>query len=362
MEPMTSRERITCALNGQPVDRVPFSPFLAYVWEHFPKAIRDRGQLAFLKEIGADPMWRGAPCPVKQTVPGVTTRQTEDDTRAALEVTTPVGTLHSVWGKSEAGNTAFLLEHPLKTKEDLLIQLWIEEHAELTYDPTPVREHLQGEGREGLSIGMLLPRGKSAFQSLVEHHLGTVELIYALQDYPDTVEALWQAMVANDLKAARLAVQSDYDYFITWEDSSTQNYSPDLYRRFIAGEIESFCEILRADGKHYIQHACGHLRALLPMMVSGGVMAVESISPPPTGNLAIREARAMVGSNLGIIGGIEPTHFLNLSLDELPAYVEEVIADGSGGPFVLANSDSCPPGVTPDKFKLVAEIARSTLV
>ncbi len=38
---------------------------------------------------------------------------------------------------------------------------------------------------------------------------------------------------------------------------------------------------------------------------------------------------------------------------------KQVIADGRGGPFVLANSDSCPPGVTVEKFRLVADIARN---
>jgi hypothetical protein len=45
-------------------------------------------------------------------------------------------------------------------------------------------------------------------------------------------------------------------------------------------------------------------------------------------------------------------------MSELGAYVEQVIADGQGGPFVLANSDSCPPGVTVEKLKRVADIAR----
>ena len=86
--------------------------------------------------------------------------------------------------------------------------------------------------------------------------------------------------------------------------------------------------------------------------------SAESISPPPTGNITLRDARAKVGNDFGIIGGIEPTTFLNLSPEQLGGYVEEVIADGSGGPFVLGNSDSCPIGVTPEKFKLVADIAR----
>ena len=66
---MTSKERIVAALHNQPVDRIPFSPFLAYVWESFPKEIQDAGQLAFHHAIGADPLWRGAPGAVKAIQP-----------------------------------------------------------------------------------------------------------------------------------------------------------------------------------------------------------------------------------------------------------------------------------------------------
>ena len=52
--------------------------------------------------------------------------------------------------------------------------------------------------------------------------------------------------------------------------------------------------------------------------------------------------------------------FCLTSLEELAPYVEQVIADGQGGPFILANSDSCPPGVTVEKFRLVADIAKNT--
>ena len=34
---MTSKERILAALAGQPVDHIPFCPFLAYVWEHLER-------------------------------------------------------------------------------------------------------------------------------------------------------------------------------------------------------------------------------------------------------------------------------------------------------------------------------------
>ncbi len=357
---LTARERLIAALTGQPVDHLPFSPFLAYVWESFPKAIRDAGQLVFHQRIGATPLWRGAPCPVRTVpAPEMTVRTRRYGRDVCVEIETPVGTLREVKRRSQEGNTEFLIEHPLKTVEDFGVQLWIEEHTHHEVDLDPVREHLAGDGCEGLSIGMLLPRSKSAYQMLVEHHVGTEELAYALADHREIVETLWEAMVANDMRAAQLAMETGfYDYYLTWEDSSTQNYSPRQYERYIASEIERWCTLLAANGMQYIQHACGHVRHLLPSMKATGAIGVESISPPPTGNISIREARALVGHDFALIGGIEPTKFLSLSIEALEPYVESVIEEGRGGPFVLANSDSCPPGVTLEKFALIAEIAR----
>ncbi len=357
---MNSKERILAALSGQPVDRLPFCPFLAYVWESFPKAVQEAGALAFHHRVGADPLWRGAPCPVVYAMnPAVKTTRFELDGKQVTVVGTPVGELRLATVKSESGNTQFLVEHPLKTAADYKVQTWIEEQTRIIRDPKPMDAHFAGNGREGLSLGMLIPRGKSAYQSLVEHHIGTEELAYAQADFPDAVDTLWQTMVARDLEAARMAVESDYDYFITWEDSSTQNYSPDLYDRYIGAEITQWCDLLKTHGKQYVQHACGHVRALIEPMRTSGVVAVESLSPRPTGNLTLAEARALAGPDLGIIGGIEPTQFLHLTLHELGDYVEQVIADGQGGPFILANSDSCPPGVTEAKFKRVADVARA---
>jgi len=357
---MTSKERILAGLHGQPVDHLPFSPFLAYVWEYFPAAVQEAGQLAFHHAIGADPLWRCAPCAARAILPeGIERKAVEEADRVVTHVTTPVGSLRFAYARSENGNTDFLVEHPLKTEEDYKVRLWIEEGTRYESNQEAVREHFAGNGREGLSFGQLVPRCKSAYQDMVEFFVGTEELIYAQIDFPDAVRSLWEQMVANDLNALPYSMESDYDHFLTFEDSSTQNYSPAQYDEFIGSEIGQWCEALTSVGKHYVQHACGHVADLAERMRDHGVFAIESISPPPTGNLTIRDARALIGDSMGIIGGIEPTQFLNLAGEDLRRYTESVIEDAQGGPFLLANSDSCPPGVTVEKFKLVADVARS---
>ncbi len=359
---MNAKERLIAALHGKAVDRPPFSPFLAYVWEYFPRAVQEAGELAFHHAIGADPLWRGRASPVRAILPpGMEEKVIDSVRRREVHITTPVGSLRMAWGGSDEGGTSFLIEHPLKTEEDLKVQMWIEEHTRFERDPEDVRGHLtEGYGREGLTLGMLLPRGKSAYQCMVEHLMGTEALIYAQMDYPDTVRQLWEVMVQKDIEAVRISCTSeDLDYFITWEDSSTQNYSPSQYDEFIGSEIRQWCDLLGASGKHYIQHACGHVDALVTKMKDCGCLAVESLSPPPTGNISLKDARAKVGSDFGIIGGVEPTHLLQLEGKAFDDYIECVIEDGKGGPFVLANSDSCPPGVTVEKFKRIVEINRA---
>ncbi len=358
---MTSRERLLSALRGEEVDRLPFSPNLAYLFETLPQELRDLGHAGFFDMIGADHLNRFCPCPVKVERPEtMRTQHWQEGVRKGLQIETPVGAVTMEWRHSgDVADTWFHVVHPLRAEEDFKVWRWIEEHSRMLPDFAAAHERLRLYGEKELALGMLLPRTKTAFQTLVESLVGTEELVYALCDFPDTVEELWQVMVAKNLEAVRIAAQSSYDFFITWEDSSTQNYSPVQYETYIAAEIRQWTGILAEYGKQYIQHACGHIKALLPIMREQGIVGVESLSPAPTGDLTLGEARSLLGGNQAIIGGIEPTRFLELDLKALGPYIEETIEQGLGGPFILANSDSCPPGVTVEKFKLVAEIAKS---
>jgi hypothetical protein len=347
-------------MEGKLVDHVPFCPNLAYLWETFPQDLQALGHHGFFDLIDCDHLHRFAPCPVKRIEPDIQREEAVSGGLTTVKLTTPVGSLQYAYRYSEVGGTRFLVEHPLKKPEDYKIRLWMEERTRFEADYACVGAYMDSVGNKGVPIGMLIPeRCKSAYQALVEHEAGTEELIYAVADYPQVVEELWAAMVRNNLKAVEIAAQAEYDYFLTWEDSSTQNYSPAQYDRYIAPEITQWCAILKASGKRYIQHACGHVKALLPSMKASGAFGIESISPAPTGNLTIADARVIAGPDFLIIGGLEPTEFLARDGENLIEYTVETIAQG-GRAFVLANSDSCPPGVTVEKMRLVAQVARGT--
>jgi uroporphyrinogen-III decarboxylase len=370
---MTSRQRLLVALRGQEVDRLPWSPFLAYWWEHQPQSVQDRGQVWFLKEIGADALLRGFITPFtssdvhgleyyesfRNPIPGCEVRREEKGDELQVQYETSVGTLTVRARNSAIGNTWFVTGHPIKRREDYKILSYIVERMVIAPNYEAIQREIESVGEDGLSMPLISPFLKTPFQALVEHFVGTEQLVYDLMDYPEEVEALLEVMSERAMEAVRFAVESPAEAFITWEDTSTTNISPSLFERYITPEMNRWGQVVHAAGKLFVHHACGHVRALLPAMAEEAVDAVESLSPPPTGNVEVWKAQEILGPQVGIIGGIEPVHFLTLDLNDLREYVETLLDRVQPQHYVLANSDSCPPGVSVEKFRLVTQIVRS---
>jgi hypothetical protein len=224
-----------------------------------------------------------------------------------------------------------------------------------------VQREIDEVGADGLSVPLVSPFLKTPFQALVEHYVGTEQLVYNLADFPAEVEETLAVMSDKALQAVRISAESPAQAFISWEDSSTTNVSPALFARYIAPELNRWGAVIHSAGKLFLHHACGHVRALLPMMAAQQVDAIESLSPPPTGNVEIWDARRVMGVEMGLIGGIEPVNFLKLDIPQLHVYVENLIERMGTRRYILANSDSCPPGVAIEKFQMVSKMVRSRM-
>lgn len=354
---LTVKERLLNSIAKKETDRLAWSPFLAYWWEQQPEEVTAQGQLAFLESIGADPLLRGFGSLYRIEDPGCEEVSTTRGSQRQTQMITPVGTLSLVHTYVAQANTWFLTEHPVKTKEDFKILAYIAQHMKLGYDPA-LEQQVREMGDRALMVPQISPFGKTCFQSLIEHYVGTEELVYALADYPEAVEECLEAMREPARRAAQMAAQSDMEVFLFWEDSSTTNISPELFDRYTAPEITEWAQLLHREGKLLMHHACGHIRDLLSNMCRTGIDCIESISPPPTGNVELWEAQRLTGGSVSLIGGIEPTVFSGSTKEELTDYVRQLLSRMNPRGFLLANSDSCPPDVALEKFTLVSSLVR----
>lgn len=355
---MTSKERILNAIRGKETDRVPWSPFLAYYWEHLPQTVQKAGQVAYLKQMGADPLLRGFHQLFKTNVKNCEFHMNTCGKKRQDVIETKVGTLTEEYTYSDNANSWFLTSHAVKEEEDFKILQYVTEHTQLIpfYDDFLKDYHALGDG--GVYLPLLGLYGKTGFQSMVERWCGTVELTYALYDFPEVVEECLAVIHQKDMETAEISVESPAEGFVFWEDSSTTNISPDFFQKYTAPLVDAWGKKIHSHDKLLIHHACGHLADLLPLMGNTAIDMAESVSPPPTGNIEIADAVKKLPGHVGIIGGIEPTFFLNCDIQELENCVEQLLQTMKGRRFVLANSDSCPPYVAYEKFIKVSEMLR----
>ena len=355
---MKSRERLLSAIRGGEIDRTPWSPFLAYYWESMPKDVRDRGQFAYLKEMGADPLLRGFHQLTRCVYRQCEIRDKWVGKEMFRSYETPVGTLTERYVYSQDGDTTFLVDHPVAQGEDFRILQYIYEHMEIEDHREAFEEDMRRFGDDALLLPTVGAAAKTAFQSMVEHWVGTVNLAYALCDEEETVEECLAVMRERDDETVKMSLDSEADGFIFWEDSSTTNISPDFFRKYTKPEVDGWGRMIHGAGKILVHHACGHIRDLLPLMGESEIDAVESISPPPTGNVSIKEAREILPERIALIGGIEPVRLLRGTAESVREDAEALLRDMKGTRYVLANSDSCPPGVEYEKFLAVTELVR----
>ena len=259
---------------------------------------------------------------------------------------------------SPRGNTWFVTQHQVRSQEDYKILRYMVERMKILPFFAPVTAQLEELGEDGLTLPVVSPFLKTPFQSFVEHFVGIERLIYDLNDFPGTVEETLAVMSERAREAVRIAAESPAEIFISWEDSSTTSVSPAIFTKYIAPEISAWGEILRKAGKMLVHHACGHVRELLPIMAGETVTAVESISPPPTGNIQIWDAQKLLEDRVALIGGIEPVMFASLQGKAFEDYIRQILQKTSRRRFILANSDSCPPEVAEEKFSVVSALVR----
>lgn len=269
---------------------------------------------------------------------------------------TPVGDLIEKYVYSAQGNTRFLTGHPVETAEQFRTLQYMYEHLRIEPDMEAFETDFQRYGDDALLLPTVGVQQNTAFQSMVEHWAGTENLTYALYDEPEVVEECLAVMQERDGETVRISVDSAADGFLFWEDSSTTNISPDFFARYAAPEINGWGEMIHRNGKMLIHHACGPLKDLLPLMANTSIDAIESISPPPTGNVTLQQAAAVLPNHIALIGVLEPVHLLNGTVEDVCEDARTLIRDLAGRRFVLANSDSCPPNVAYEKWIAVTRV------
>jgi len=106
-------------------------------------------------------------------------------------------------------------------------------------------------------------------------------------------------------------------------------------------------------------HTCGRIGDRLELMAETGADGIDTLDPPPLGDVELAEAKRRIGDRLFIKGNMKSVALLAYTTKEqVIAEASERIRIGKpGGGYILSTACSVAPRVEPWKLELLVPLA-----
>jgi hypothetical protein len=184
--------------------------------------------------------------------------------------------------------------------------------------------------------------GRSPIQSIIVDYAGLENFAMHLADFEDEVMVLYAALHRQCRKTFELAASGPGRYMCLLENFTAETLGPARYAQWISPIYDEFFPMLHQAGKVIGLHYDGQLRSCRNEIRRAPFDVIESLTPPPDGDMTLTEARAAwpakrFWSNLNV-------SLYQLPPAELRKVVAERVADGSvnGRGFALEVSEDRP--------------------
>jgi uroporphyrinogen decarboxylase len=363
---MAPRQRLLAAIRHEEPDRVPISPRIwAYLTAYYGGGSWEY-ELRAAEEFGYDPcIPAGAPLP-PLIAPALTYRHVPPEVRITQQVAeqdgavtvrlrfdTPAGPLTDEISLPPPGREYGISPSPVWRERLLKAPADLDRLAYVLPDPDKPRlahyhEIARIVGDRGLVEMTLNPP--------LDHFLGDLRgltelMIDFYEDRPffDRMFAFAQGYALRLLKAALEGGVPTI--FGTWYYASlSAGWSPKLFRAVFAPLIRQHADLTHACGGIYHIYDDGKMMRTLGDYVAAGADIVETLTPPPVGDVDLAEAKRLYGGRTCLKGHIDLLYVIKEGTPETIAEAvrQAIEIAAPGGGFILGTSDSIRDG-TPDE-------------
>ncbi len=135
-----------------------------------------------------------------------------------------------------------------------------------------------------------------------------------------------------------------------------------MYSEFVAPYERRVTEAVMAEGVPVYTHTCGKIGDRLELMADTGTLGIDTLDPPPLGNVELTVAKRRIGDRLFIKGNMNPVALLAYKTkEEVIAEATRCLRQGApGGGYILSTACSVAPRVEPWKLELLTELVESS--
>jgi uroporphyrinogen-III decarboxylase len=368
---MNGRQRILAAFRGEQPDTVPFAPNI-YQWFYYhyrngtlPADVSNATHpYDVLRFLGAEILARWDTFWATRHVytagefheeyvgdtnwdqPLVTAFNIYPPHKTGLRkrFVTPHGTLTQMWNYMPEAGADFESKYWWTEWEEYEAVRFLVEARDYVFDAAEFDRWVKRVGDDGVVMVNLTESPLKALHWLAGPQNATMFIL----KHPEEMQALARIHEVKALKLLKQAVDHvGADIFIAIDNLDSAFYPPYFYRDYCDSFFSRAAEIIHKRDKHFVVHACGRSKVLLPLVGGSQIDSLEGITPPPMGDVQLRQVRELVGYDRFTVNGGMTTRLQELQQDAeatIHAYTRELFQSlGDRRRFIYASSCNTSP-------------------
>ena len=229
-------------------------------------------------------------------------------------------------------------EYLIKTTEDyrIMARAWEDVELELADDAFIASE--AAVGNNGITIAQL---DRTPFQKVQIDYAGLERFSLALAWRASELLDLIEQMNAIKLREFELARGSAAEHIKLWENLSIETMGPHHYRKHLVPLYRRIFTILDGTGKRLQVHYDGKLRVIARDVADLPFDGLDSLTPPPEGDLTTQEARRLWSDKF--LWCHPSLTWYSLAPDVLARRVQQMAAAAGPKRYCLMISEEVPP-------------------
>ncbi len=278
---MNPKERIEAFWAGERPDQIPYTIYW-WEWRHYAD----------------DPAWQPMfKLGLRVTVPVCTVdskmRKVECSENCYNEngreltrhtMRTPVGEVYCI---SEQGWTR---KYWVETPQDYKVMEYIIAHTELSPDYGALdvmQRKMASYGIVHVSVG-----ARSPIQTILVDYVGLENFALHLIDFEEEMMELYETLLKNLRKRIEIVAEGPGQYVSVLENFTAETMGPRRFSRYHIPIYKELFPVLQDSGKIVGTHYDGKLASCRELIAEAPINLIESLTPPPEGNMTLSECRA----------------------------------------------------------------------
>jgi uroporphyrinogen decarboxylase-like protein len=197
------------------------------------------------------------------------------------------------------------------------------------------------------------------FLELLDYTNGLV----ALLDDPGKSKACLEGLTRGTVELGKKQAAHGVDAILISSAFAGAGFiSPEQYREFVLPYERAVIEGIKEEYNLPIYtHTCGSIGDRLELMETTGTNGIDTLDPPPLGNVELADAKARIGKRLFLKGNLDPVNVILLGspqqvLEEARQCIDLASA---GGGYILSSACSIPPHATAANIEKLHEAAET---